>query len=315
MFTAVDVNCSFLNIGLNCALGKVWDISETVGSLKTFSCRSVLVVQCDTVGTFTDLRTFFGQALSIPNITTAGIDFIGGDFVLIALELASVKSTSASFVAIDLGTATADTIRIREIIFDGVSGAQGLTGAASNANLTSTGHGEFTDNSARGAITLVDTIDLEQDVQWVGLNNTALANTSPDSLSYNTAGDTVTIAGAGTPVKIAGTWVDGGSAHFTVDLSGRVTYTGVEDLTVPVTASITCSPVSGSNKDFAVSFGVDGSVVTATETQGRASSGDIYTLTLVWQVTFSTGTYVETFLQNDTDTVDFTVSHAILRIN
>lgn len=315
MFTSVDVNATFSNIVLNCPSAKVWDASETVGSLKTLSIRSVVVASCDTLGTITDLRTFFCEALSALSVATNGFNFVGGDFVLIGMELASIQSPSASFVALDLGTAVADTIRIRTVIFDGVTGGLALTGAASNGNLTSEGQGEMVDCSFRNDITPIDTIDLLHDVRWVGLDNNGLANTHPDSLSYNTAGTVVTIGSTSVPVKIGGTWVDSGSAHFTVDLAGRVTYIGVEDLTVPVTASLTCDPVSGGNKEFAVSFGVNGSVITATTTKGRAANADIYTLTLVWQIEFKTNDYVEAFIQNDSDTTNFNVSHGILRIN
>ena len=288
MFTGVDVNCTFKNVSLDCPLAKVWDISETVGSTKTLSIRTVVVISCDTLGTINDLRTFFAEAFSALNITTNGFNFVGGNFVLIALQLASIQSTSATFIGMDLGTAVADTIRVIETIFDGVSGGIGLKGTASNANLTAAGIGEMTGCSFRNAITPVDTIDLQNDINWIGFANQGLADTRPDSLSYNTAGTTVVIATMSVPVIIAGTWIDDNSAHFTVDLAGVVTYIGLEDLHVPIDAVVTADPVSGGSIDFSVCIAINGSVVAASSTPAQGAAGDLIAVPVVWQHIFQT---------------------------
>ncbi|PHR99262.1 MAG: hypothetical protein COA78_25295 [Blastopirellula sp.] len=315
MFTGVDVNAQFIDLHIDCGSAKVFDFSDTVGGVKTFSVLSVRCDSCTTVGDFASLRTVSFSFFLCLAVVTDGLAFTGTGSILWSLNALSLQSTNSGFVGVDFGTATAGNIRIERCLFNGVAGAVGIKGAASNANLTAAGDGNITENSFIGAITTLSGIDPHDDVQWTATENQGITNTRPDSLSYNTAGTVVTIASIGVPVKVGGTWVDDNSSRFTVDLSGRVTYNGLNGLHVPITLSITCDPVSGGNDDFAVSLFINGALVAPTTTKGRAANADIYSLTVVWQHDFTTNDYVEVFLQNDSDTTNFNVSHAILRIN
>jgi|TARA_R110000803_G_scaffold46383_3_gene97346 hypothetical protein len=135
------------------------------------------------------------------------------------------------------------------------------------------------------------------------------------SMSYNTGATAVAIATASTPVKIAGTWVDQISNLFTVDGTGKVSYSGTVNAPIPITATITVDPDSGT-KDITAMLYVNGAVVTATKIAVTGiAAGDKKPITLNWFYQFSTSDYVEIYLQNDTDTTDLTTTYSSLRIN
>ena len=60
---------------------------------------------------------------------------------------------------------------------------------------------------------------------------------------------------------------------------------------------------------------INGTVVTNSKVPGRADSGSPVTVVVPWQEVLSSTDFVEVFLENTTDTTNFTVNHAILRIN
>ena len=314
MFTSVDVDCVFTSIRVSAPNGKVFDCSGTTPGVQIVGISNVNIESCVTVGSFTSLFSLAVDNL-VARPVTNGINFVGTGWNLINVVELALISTSGSFIGVDLGTAVADNINILDMFVSAPSGAIGIKGAASNANITATGRGQIAASSFIGNITPLSGIVINDDVQWNSSNNQGIKDTRPDSLSHNTAGTTVTIAIQGTPVKIGGTWIDDNSSHFTVDGSGRSTYNGLNSLQVPITLTVTADPASGTNKDFIVYIAINGTVESGSGVPARASSSDRNAVTVIWQHEFETGDYVEAFLSNETDTVNFDVIHAALRVD
>ena len=314
MFTSVDVDCVFNNLHVKASSGKVFDCSATTPGVNIVGINNVNIMECVTVGTFTSLFSLaIDNMVGIP--VTNGINFVGTGWNLINIVELALISASAGFIAVDLGVAVADNINILDMFTSAPSGAIGIKGAASSANLTATGRGQIAASSFIGAIAPLSGIVINDDVQWNSSNNQGIKDTRPDSLSYNTAGTTVTISVQSTPVKIGGTWVDDNSSHFTVDGSGRSTYNGINDLQVPITLTVTADPASGGATDFIVYIAINGTVQTGSGVPARAAAADREPVTVIWQHEFETGDYVEAFLSNETGTVDFDVIHAVLRVD
>ena len=214
----------------------------------------------------------------------------------------------------DFGTATfsnglalGPTARYRatapKIVMEG-SAANILTGAL----------GQVSHNKFLGTAIVTSGFD-ENTLGFEFIGNQGIADTSTDSLSVNTAGGTLTIATVNTPVKVADVWIDQSSAQFEVDLTGRVTYKGLKDRSLPIDLSISTGPVSGTNKDFTVYVAINGTIVTASGVPAKASSGDNLVVPVAWQHDFKTDDFIEVFLENNTDAVDFVYSRALTRIN
>ena len=70
------------------------------------------------------------------------------------------------------------------------------------------------------------------------------------------------ISTTSTPVKVAGTFVSGSASSFTVDTTGKLTYTGSTTTTVRLTASVTLDVV-GTNQDLTVHLAKNGTVISA----------------------------------------------------
>lgn len=313
MFTSVDANVAVNDMHLAAPNGKVFDISSTTGA-HIAAVRNINIMACAAAGTFTGmLSTAIDNVFGVS--ATAGFNFTGTGWNLISVIDVGFISASASFIGVDLGTCVANNINIKGCIFIGPAGAIGVKGAASNANLVATGRGEISGLSFIGDITELSGIDISADTQWLSKNNQGIIDTDPDSLSYNTAGVTVTISGINTPTLIAGTWVDVSSQHFTVNGTGRVTYNGSENMGAPISLTVTADPASGSAKDFRVYIAINGTEITASGVPARASASDRAPVTVIWQHEFATNDYVEAFIANETDAVDFDVIHAVMRVN
>ncbi len=314
MFTGIDIDATFLNVSLDCPVGKLFAFTDSGGGSNNVSFTSVMVLSCDSIGSFLSMGSVVMVLFFVGNITSQGITFDGADSNVINLVSIALVSSNATFIGVDLQAAVAQSIDIINSVFEGVSGAIAIKGAPSNANLTATGLGRIDSASFIGDITTHSGLDLQQDVQWVAENNQDIEDTRPGSLSYNTAGVIISIAAPSTPVVIAGTWIDGGSAHFVPDLSGRVTYIGLKTLQTSITAVVTTAPSSGGSKEFSVTITINGVPVDASNAIGLASSGDKNQVTIIWEHAFEPDDFVELFLANNTDSQDFDVMHALLRL-
>jgi hypothetical protein len=123
------------------------------------------------------------------------------------------------------------------------------------------------------------------------------------------------IAVAGTPVLIAGTWVVERASQFTGTTAGRLTYDGGKDATLPITGSFTVEPASGGAVNISIEVAIDGSVIPGSKRTGNTSAGNPISITVPWQEVFSTATFIEYFVTNETTTVDILVSSAVGRVN
>jgi hypothetical protein len=312
MFTSANVSIAITDLQVSAPSGQVLDCSTS--GFHIVSIRNFNIQSCASIGTFNGLL-----AVVINNLlclsAAQGVAFSGSGYNLISLIDVGIISTSASFIAFDLGTAVAENINIKGGQITGPAGSIGIKGATGDANLTATGSGEIAQMQFIGDITELSGIDISTDVQWASIDNQGIIDSHPDSLSSNTAGVLVTIAGINTPTLIDGTWVDATSQQFTVSGSGRVTYNGIKPMSAPITLSVAADPASGSAKDFRVYIALNGTEITASGVPARASAGDRTPVTVIWQHEFTTNDYIEAFISNESDAIDFDVVHAVLRIN
>lgn len=308
MFTANAASFTLKDVSLTCATGTFIDINGTgVEIAQVSECN----ISCDTLGSADDVAGF-RMANNQISVTTNGLLF--GGSIGVALISGAIATVSAGTL-FDLGAATFNGLTI-VFCFATLNGASSfLDGAASSANINTGGLGSLSQSRFYGTGAPMQTITVE-DALWQFLANDDIADTRPDALisMQGNAVETV-IAVAGTPVLVAGVWVMESESQFTTTVDGRMTYDGGKDAKVPITFSCSVEPVSGTNIGLSLYVSVNGSVVTNSQRRGAATAGSAHSITAMWQISFSTGDYVEIYAANDDTTSNIICSSGIGRVN
>jgi len=310
MFTGTDASFILENISLACAFGTVFSATSTTGTHR-LNLFAVTIVICNIVGTIDGMDALAINRLVVGNIITDGLTFLNSINIFSLLQAIVTIAAGDMF---DLGTATFNAVSLSHASFVLNGASTLLKGAAASANINTGGLGSVLNTRIIGVGTSLSGITTD-DALWQFFLNDDILDTRPDALTSNTAGTTITIAAVNTPVKIAGTWVDTRSSQFTNTTDGRATYDGGKDAVLPITIAVNAEPVSGTNKDFTIYVAINGTIVSDYGVPGRADSGSPVNVAVPFQEKLSTSDFVEVFLENNTDGVDFTVNGAVLRIN
>ena len=312
MFTGTDVNCLFLNLRITCTLGKAFDFTRTTGFF-AIVIRQVALFNCVTIATFDGYITSI-NTLRLNNATN-GITFLNSVLSITIIDY-SVVSTSASFIAIDFGTAVSDNIAIDRLTLNGVAGSVGINGAAGDANLTATGFATVANSRYRGTVIPLTGIVVADDVQWDFQGNQNTEETMVDALLSMQSNAVATVIGTqSVGVLVAGTWVVEQVSQMIGTTAGRATYNPVRDARSPITISVTVEPVSGGAQTMGVMIAINGTPVANSLRVSDTSSGTPITISCPWQETLTENDYVEAFVTNESGTTNVLVSSAILRIN
>lgn len=310
MFTSTGTTTNKIEgLKLACPNGQMFDISG--GGVGIFQLLNMNIESADTLGVWNNLAGSQISNIFMESYTTNGLLFTGAHGVFVSD--ATLINVNAG-VMYDLGTATFDGFTLTNSFPNVSAGATFLSGLTGSGNVNAGGLATMVNitQTGLGDVLVGPTPD---DVRWQFALNNTINDTFTDSLSYNTAGVTVPITTINTPVLIGGTWIDDNSSQFTVDGAGTVTYIGNKVFHTPITAALTTHPVSGSNKDYTCYIAINGVAVQESGRKVRASSTDRQSVTPIWQHQFENGDTVSVMIENNSDTTDFVVEHAVLRLN
>lgn len=316
MFTAVDNTFSIADAKLSCPSGTVFNVAHTVTNTYITNIFRVLIEDCTNVGTFTNNQGLVLNRLSVLNCTD-GIT-IGGTNLLVDITQALIASGGgASFTGVDLGVSVNTFVTFNNVqVSSTVAGATGISGAASNANISAGSVAQVTNCSFVGLYASVLSGITVDDVRWRFDANDGISDTFKDGLLSMSGNATDTVPGASsTPTLVAGTWTVQDVSHFTGTTGGRITYDGEATANFPVTAVISQEPVSGTNQDVRLYIAKNGTAISGSGITRRTDSGNPGAITTIWQVEMATNDYVELFVSNETSATDITVIDAILRVN
>lgn len=100
----------------------------------------------------------------------------------------------------------------------------------------------------------------------------------------------------------------------TATAGGRITYNGEKNATLPVTATVSLEPVSGTNKDINIYLAKNGVVITASKVFTTVSAVSPKNQSVVWQDSWASGDYYEVWIES-VDGTDVQVNTAKLRVN
>lgn len=312
MFTITDASFVIRLMQMDHPNAQGYNFTDTVGGQFVFLSDNVRHLTGTKYATFNDPQTVLitvGAAFAMGQ----GIEFTGSNILINSIDKLFIGSSSASFKAIDLGTSIAQTTEFRDITSNAPAGAFGISGLASSGNIP-TGRLAMVNNCEfGGGMTALENIT-NTDIRWNFTDNTPIPDTISDAMASLASNATETVISAtNTPVKIAGTWVVERESLFTVDTTGRLTYTGERDIVLPLDATVTVNSASGTNKDITAYIAINGSIITNSGQINRVGATDPRNSSLLWQQNMSTNDYIEVFLENNSDTINLVASHAINR--
>ncbi len=313
MFTGVNVTSRIKNIGLYCANGTLFNISDT--SPKTtnfFFLRDIIVWECANIGTAIDLGLLSMFGCRFDNISNNGVLLVG-DFGNLVGNFMFGVINSGTFI--DLGTATFNGIDLDQFVVVKASGTIAISGLTGSANINTGGIGSVRNGRFVGVGTNLSGIT-NQDALWDFIGNDDIGNTRPDGLLSQTDNSTETvITTVSTPVLLAGTWEIVRTSQFIGTAAGRLTFIGGRPIVVPIVLTTTAAVVSGVNKDVNFYIGLNDSIIPSSKVKANLSAGDTKNQSNVWQQEFQPGDYIEPFVENTTDTIDVIVEDTKLRVN
>lgn len=309
MFTGVGVSNKIARITLNCPNGDLLNIDGSgTGIFQLFDMTIGIVKN---IGTFTALAGSQITNVAFGSITGTGLLFTGSHGIF--LSSGNIANISAGTL-FDLGTATFDGLSITSSFPDVSAGAVFLTGMASSGNINAGGFATIQDIIQTGAGTVLSGITKDDD-QWQFANNSMIPDTKPAALlSFNTP--TTTTAAQDTPTLVVGTWTTEGSpSQFTATAAGRLTYTGVKDIQKSVSIGTSIQSVSGGSVDITIYLALNGSIISNSSKASNVSPSSPGTPSIMWEISFTTGDFVELFVENNTNGVGLQLNDASNRID
>lgn len=312
MFTYTNPQVTIKDIDISCPNGTfLAPSSNTTGAIELFK----ISVTADTLGTIDKLPVFAAQSVTYTNIVTDGWTFTGacGATQFVSNFVVDIQAG----IVVDLGTATFNRFGISEfVVADSGAGTTFLSGAAASANMNASSIAIVDQAITLGNATALNGITVD-DAQWQFSNCNAISDTRTDALGYLSTSKTTTITTSGVPVVLNGdgAFVEQDASQMTVNSNGRITYNGVKDADLPITARLSVSPASGGAQRIGVYIAKNGVVITASEGYATVASGSEESVTVVWQDTASQGDYYEIYVENATSTNNVVTSTATFRFN
>ena len=312
-WTNADVQLS--NLRISAPNGRVWNGSN-VSEVIRF--QNLAIDSCDKIGRFasttaTNIRMTF---VACSQATSDGIEFSG---TFGAFGHTSGLMAVNGGAMYDLGAATFFFFTSDTVVAVIGAGAIGLSGAAGSANITTGGAGRIIAGSISGAGTPVSGISVD-DTGWLFFHNNGFQDTKTDALLSLQGNATATVIAASSTdgssaVLVAGTWVIDLSSRVTATTAGRITFNPDASEQLPITASISVEPASGTNVAISAYMCVNGTIVANSKRSGTASAGSPSSITLPWQHLFVKDDYIEIFVENNDNTANILVSSAVQRLN
>jgi hypothetical protein len=318
LFTGVDVNFKISEIGLDAPNAQFFNFRDgSVLNANIFYCANLIGVNCAKFGTLDSMASLVITDTSVTTDATDGLTILGSNWRVWRVQNSGFITSSASFVGIDMSTATASAIAFGPLIFvgQGGAGAVGVSGLVNSGNVIPGNTARITQTNYLGNVIPLSGLT-NSDIRWEFSGNSVIPDSISDGLMHVSGSSTETvISSAGVDVKMTNTWTQDNISRFSFDGAGRLTYIGERDLRLPIDISATLLMASGGDKQVEVSIAINGTSIAATTMQATVSAAKAGSISSIWQHDFVTGDYVELFVGNLTDTVNIIGQQAALRIN
>ncbi len=315
MFQSTNVSWQLCDIGYNCASGTIFSCTGTAAN--TVLIADSVCLSTVNVGSFTGMNTVI-QNSAIFGITGQGITTFGAINILSIIKLRQATTNSAH-IALDLGTAAFDNLEVANYEPEGPSGSVAIKGLTSSANINSNRVATVNNSTLNGGDMVALSGVANTDVRWLFNGNSGVGDTQPDALASFNSNATETVISASSSdgsnaVVIAGTWIEVQVSHFTTTAAGRFTYIGERDLKGPVDVSVGLISSGGGAITVEVYIALNGVPIIASGIDVAITGTVAANLSIPWQLTFSENDFIEIVVENQTNTTNVIVDHAVMRV-
>jgi hypothetical protein len=318
MFTT-STNTRIKSIFLNCPNATVFtvngtdsgDINERMNVYETVVIDCVKLLESNGAG---------GQVFDLVQVGnmsgSSAVSFSGlTPSVILSFQRISLLGLTAGAIGFDLGNSVTQEIEFSDVIMFGDPNAIAISGLTNSGNITAGNLATVSSCNFSAFTNQLNGISVE-DVRWGFLGNASLADSISDGLIHTEANALETIISTpGVSVKLNGAFLDDDISRFDSDGTGRLTYIGERPSRLPIDITATVKSASGGDKQIGLCISLNSSPITTTCVQGTASSTKLTSLTTIWQHDFVSGDYIESFVSNETDTINVIAQQCVLRIN
>lgn len=247
MFTVVD--SPFFQEFVSFSCGGEWvNFSNPSGGVNSFANNNLIIRTCATLGNIDNAFVCSFRLFTVVTTTAGGFTWSGS--TPRQINMSNFLALDWVGTLFDLGTAIFSLISITPgNRWISPAGTTILTGAANSANMSSGGRALVAGNIFNGLGTALSGITT-QDLQWDFIGNVfadgTTENTRRDADTFLLTNESVANAGSDVYTPIAGgNWQSDIANRFTADSDGIFTYTGLDNVDVPVSASATVEKGGG----------------------------------------------------------------------
>jgi hypothetical protein len=323
MFTGVDVQFFHMDqVVLQAENAQLFNFSDTVRQ-SGFNIRLVGigpnpgVVGAEKFGTFDGLQAVlidFSNAALVGNLgVNDGITLIGS-IGLISISRLALVSFSPTYIGIDFGAAVIDTaFEIENFVNIGLGvGSIGFSGLTNSGNVGSGILATFNGCEFIGPVTPLVGLD-PTDVQ-IEFDNCAPVEDSTKVIDiFLNVDETVVISAIALPdgtnfVPINGAnWVTSNESRFSADSAGIITYNGLADVSVKITAGASIEKVGGGADEIATRISINGALPPLSS-EGKTQQTDPSQVFSSGLVTISPGDTIQLYAGNLSGTANIIIS-------
>lgn len=312
MFTGTTPNLTIKNISISCPNGQFANLSSPSqsGQIELFKIN----LTCDRAGQINNLSACIFQSVVYNQIITRGWSFTGAIGAVQGFSNFVINQLAGIFLDLDSAT-------FIQLSFEDTTLIQASVGTTFISGLPNNG------NMVTGAIAVIDQAVTSPnmtplvgvsatDAQWRFSNCNAILDTEVGALGYLSTQQATTISTVSTPVVLNGNgaFTSVNESQMTINNNGRITYNGVNDEKIDITAIVSLEPATGARDAYSVYFAKNNVVIAGSRGQGSGAGGDPSSITALWQDIASNGDFYEIYLANESDTSDILCTVSTFRI-
>ncbi|NIQ05660.1 MAG: hypothetical protein GWO20_08030 [Candidatus Korarchaeota archaeon] len=311
LLTGTDVEqFAISNIAIDADTATIFNFTDTVQGTSILAMANCRILQSASLGSATDL-------LSVNWTNSGAFDtdqgfLANGTFNIFSIRQILIQSTSATFKALDMGTSSAPTLEIQDLVAIGPAGGFGISGLADSGNVPAGSVATVSSCEFLGGLTPLENIT-QDDTQWSFMDNSGITDTLKAALLFFISNSTATtINTQDVYEKVNAVWTEEIAKHFTTDSTGKITYKGERPFTIYIDAVIDVK-TAASNNIVQMALYKNGSL----EHEGieaEAGTSAAANLYVVWQLELVKDDFIELFIRNRQSTQDLTAVNATASI-
>lgn len=296
----------------NCPNCLVFEISDNpIGQSFLFVTETVFF-DASGIGSIDDIL-----AINFSNNSMQSLDSglaVSGAFDVISIMDTLISSESATFVGIDLGSATVSGFEMEDIFMSAPVGAIGVSGLPDNGNIPPPSIARIGSCEFIGGINALSGISVD-DVAYVFSNNSGIDDTHINALiTLNGNAIETVIPSADTPVKVSGVWNQENSSHFTTDASGTITFNGRSGKNIPIDINLSSTITGGGTDNTTFYLALNGVVIINSGVSAAHNATNVTNTSIIWDLQLQEGDFLELFAENNSDSSNIIVQRSTFRV-